>query len=156
MTTERTGHGTGLAYVTRYFRAFVDLFPDACTSRYPEKPEIFHQVCHALAPGADRLSNDLGRKKAGRALALLTDFSLQPRSGMSQVPGTRTSLLYRLRDSANQQAWQEFVEIYTPLVHGFCCHRGLQDADAADIAQEVMRAVARTMPTFEYQPDKGR
>jgi RNA polymerase sigma-70 factor (ECF subfamily) len=61
-----------------------------------------------------------------------------------------------LRDSANQQAWEEFVEIYTPLVHGFFCQRGLQAADAADLAQEVMRAVARTMPNFEYQPDKGR
>ena len=74
---------------------------------------------------------------------------------MSQVPVTRTSLLFRLRDTANQQAWEEFVEIYTPLVHGFCFQRGLQDADAADLAQEVMRAVARNMPTFEYQPDKG-
>ncbi len=74
---------------------------------------------------------------------------------MSQVPTTRTSLLFRLRDAADQQAWEQFVEIYTPLIHGFCCHRGLQDADAADVTQEVMRAVARNMPKFEYQPEKG-
>jgi RNA polymerase sigma-70 factor (ECF subfamily) len=74
---------------------------------------------------------------------------------MSHSPTTRTSLLFRLRDPANQQAWEQFVEIYTPLIHGFCRQRGLQEADAADVAQEVMRAVARKMPTFEYQPDKG-
>ncbi|MCB1126523.1 MAG: sigma-70 family RNA polymerase sigma factor, partial [Verrucomicrobiae bacterium] len=68
---------------------------------------------------------------------------------------TRASLLGRLQDLENRHAWEEFVEIYTPLIYGFSRNRGLREADAADVAQEVMRAVARHMPDFRYQPDKG-
>jgi RNA polymerase sigma factor (sigma-70 family) len=75
---------------------------------------------------------------------------------MGNAPTTRASLLFRLRDSADQKAWEQFVGIYAPLIHGFCCHRGLQDADAADVTQEVMKALARNMPAFEYEPDKGK
>jgi RNA polymerase sigma-70 factor (ECF subfamily) len=74
---------------------------------------------------------------------------------MSGQPVTRPSLLIRVRDPGDQLAWQAFVAIYTPLIYGFCRRRDLQDADAADVAQEVMRAVARRMAEFEYQPDKG-
>ena len=69
---------------------------------------------------------------------------------------TRQSLLLRLRDARNAEAWEQFVEVYTPLIYSFCCQHGLQDADAADVAQEVMRAVARTMGGFEYDPERGR
>jgi len=75
---------------------------------------------------------------------------------MSAAPNTRPSLLVRLRAPDQQQAWTEFVEIYTPLVYGFCRQRGLQDADAADVTQEVMRALAGAMKDFDYQPNKGR
>ena len=68
---------------------------------------------------------------------------------------TRSSLLLRLRSTGDRRAWQEFVEIYTPLVFGFVRKRGLQEADAADVAQEVMRAVARAMPDFDYHRDLG-
>jgi RNA polymerase sigma-70 factor (ECF subfamily) len=71
-------------------------------------------------------------------------------------PVTRPSLLVRLRDAADQRAWAEFVEIYTPLIFRFCRHRGLQEADAADVAQEVMRAVSRAIGGFDYQPEQGR
>lgn len=69
---------------------------------------------------------------------------------------TRPSLLVRIRDLENQRAWEEFVEIYTPLVYGYCCRRGLQDADAADVSQDVMRAVALAIRKFEYDPQRGR
>jgi len=69
---------------------------------------------------------------------------------------THPSLLLRLRDTRNAEAWEQFVEVYTPLIYGFCRQRGLQDADAADVSQEVMRAVARTIGRFEYDPERGR
>ena len=74
----------------------------------------------------------------------------------NHAPVTRCSLLIRLRDANDQRAWEQFVEIYTPLIYGFCRQRGLQDADSADVAQEVMRAVARAIGNFDYQPDRGR
>src|SRR5689334_7523543 len=74
----------------------------------------------------------------------------------SHAPVTRCSLLLRIRNAEDQRAWEEFVEIYTPLIYSFCRQRGLQDADSADVAQEVMRAVSRAIGGFEFQPERGR
>lgn len=68
---------------------------------------------------------------------------------------TRPSLLLRVRDAGDERAWREFVELYTPLIFTYCQRRGLQEADAADVAQEVMRTVARAIGGFAYQPAKG-
>lgn len=75
---------------------------------------------------------------------------------MSVAAVTRPSLLLDLRDAENSQAWENFVQIYSKLIFGFCCQRGLQPADAADVTQEVLKSVARTIQRFEYDPSKGR
>jgi RNA polymerase sigma-70 factor (ECF subfamily) len=41
-------------------------------------------------------------------------------------------------------------------VYRYACRRGFQDADAADLTQDVIRKVARTIQSFEYQPERGR
>jgi RNA polymerase sigma factor (sigma-70 family) len=68
---------------------------------------------------------------------------------------TRPSLLLELRDVENAIAWGRFVDLYTPLVFRFARKRGLQDADAADVTQEVMKSVAASIQTFEYEPARG-
>ena len=72
------------------------------------------------------------------------------------VPRTRPSLLLRLRDADDSEAWREFVRLYTPLVFHHCTRHGLQEADAADIAQEVMCVAAKAMPEFQYEPQRGK
>jgi RNA polymerase sigma-70 factor (ECF subfamily) len=74
---------------------------------------------------------------------------------MNEAPSTRPSLLVRLRDLDDERAWSEFIEIYGPLVHRLARRRGLQDADAQDLAQEVFRAVARTIERYDPDPDRG-
>lgn len=74
---------------------------------------------------------------------------------MSRSPATRPSLLVRIRDSADQQAWHEFVDIYAPLVHAYTKKRGMQEADAADLTQDVMQTVAREAGSFSYDPARG-
>lgn len=69
---------------------------------------------------------------------------------------TRASLLMRIRDAGDAESWRVFVTIYAPLVYRYACRRGLQDADAADLSQDVMEKVARAIRSFEYQPAKGR
>jgi RNA polymerase sigma factor (sigma-70 family) len=69
---------------------------------------------------------------------------------------TRTSLLMRIRDPQDAESWRTFLELYMPLVLRYCRLRGLQDADAADVTQEVMAQVARSMRAFGYQPERGR
>jgi RNA polymerase sigma factor (sigma-70 family) len=75
---------------------------------------------------------------------------------MNDTPVTRPSLLLRVRDVKDDLAWREFVEIYTPLVYTFCRNRGLQEGDAADVSQEVMRVVSQAMPEFQYDAARGK
>src|SRR5947209_20217545 len=74
---------------------------------------------------------------------------------MATSPQTRPSLLLRIRDAGDRAAWLQFVEIYAPLVYRFARKRGLQDADAADLAQEVLQAVAGASRRLEYDPGRG-
>ena len=74
---------------------------------------------------------------------------------MKPLPLTRPSLLLSLRDAGDDRAWKDFVEIYTPLIFGHCTRRGLQEADAADVTQEVMRAVARAIQKLDYDRSRG-
>jgi RNA polymerase sigma-70 factor (ECF subfamily) len=74
---------------------------------------------------------------------------------MEELPVTRASLLARLRDGGDAEAWREFVRLYAPVVYGFGRKRGLQDADAADLMQEVLRSVARAAGQLEYDPRRG-
>jgi RNA polymerase sigma factor (sigma-70 family) len=74
---------------------------------------------------------------------------------MTEPPLTRPSLLVRLRDARDADAWGQFVRLYAPLVYGYARKRGLQDADAADLTQEVLRAVARAAGRLEYDPRRG-
>jgi RNA polymerase sigma-70 factor (ECF subfamily) len=69
---------------------------------------------------------------------------------------TRPSLLLRLRDARDAAAWETFVDTYGPLVYGYCRGKGLQEADAADVTQDVLGEVARSMPAFRYDPGRGR
>ncbi len=69
---------------------------------------------------------------------------------------TRPSLLARIRDRQDAESWKAFVELYTPPVLRSCRLRGLQDADAADVTQEVMAQVVRSMHSFGYSPERGR
>jgi RNA polymerase sigma factor (sigma-70 family) len=74
---------------------------------------------------------------------------------MAGSPTTRPSLLVRLRDAGDDRAWAQFVEIYAPLVYGFGRKHGLQDADAADLTQDTLRAVAGAVGRLDYDPGRG-
>ncbi len=74
---------------------------------------------------------------------------------MHESPVTQPSLLVRLRDAGDASAWSRFVDIYAPLIYDFACRRGLQDADAADLTQEVLAAVAQGIRRFDYDPKRG-
>src|SRR4029079_1988400 len=76
-------------------------------------------------------------------------------AAMNQSPETRASLLLRIRDAQDHLAWTDFIDIYAPLIHAYSRNRGLQDADAADVTQEVLRAVAVHAERFDYDPARG-
>lgn len=74
---------------------------------------------------------------------------------MAEPPLTRVTLLARIRDGRDAEAWREFVHLYGPVVYRFARNRGLQDADAADLMQDVLRSVARNAHRMEYDPKRG-
>jgi len=48
------------------------------------------------------------------------------------------------------------VRVYGPLIYRHGRGRGLQDADAAEVTQEVLLQVSRSIRSFDYRPDQGR
>lgn len=69
---------------------------------------------------------------------------------------THPSLLLRLKNGDDNSAWAEFVQVYGPMVFGYCRLRRLQESDAADVSQEVLVRLAKSMGEFEYKPELGR
>jgi RNA polymerase sigma factor (sigma-70 family) len=68
---------------------------------------------------------------------------------------TRASLLHRLKDWQDQASWQDFFDTYWKLIYGVARKAGLGDAEAQDVVQETLAAVAKHIPTFHYDPSIG-
>ena len=69
---------------------------------------------------------------------------------------TRPSLLLRIRSNSCQHSWSQFTELYCPIIYRFCRRKGLQDADAQEVMQDVLLEIFRYIKSFEYDPDRGR
>jgi RNA polymerase sigma factor (sigma-70 family) len=69
---------------------------------------------------------------------------------------TSESLLLRLKDGQDEQAWQEFHELYGRLIFGYSLHFEISHAEAEDIVQEVCVKVFRQIIRFDYSRERGR
>jgi len=65
-----------------------------------------------------------------------------------------TSFLARLKAS-EPQAWERLVGLYHPAVYAWCRRANLQPPDAADVLQEVFRAVALSVAGFRPDSTSG-
>lgn len=63
---------------------------------------------------------------------------------------TPASLLERLRQPFEPEAWARFVALYTPLMYAWGRRAGLQEQDAADLVQDVFVTLLQVLPTFTY------
>jgi RNA polymerase sigma factor (sigma-70 family) len=86
----------------------------------------------------------------GRKGAILESW-MQPKD--DSYP-TRPSLLERLKNTSDQQSWQEFNDLYGRLIRGFALKAGLNEAEAEDVVQETMAGVAQHLPEFHYDPQR--
>jgi Sigma-70 region 2 len=74
---------------------------------------------------------------------------------MPQPPDTRDSLICRLPNAADSEAWNTFVEIYEPLLFRLAHARGMQQSDADDFVQEVLLSVARSVERWVANRERG-
>ena len=74
---------------------------------------------------------------------------------MTPTPTTRASLLFRLRDSQDHEAWVEFVETYEPIIYRQLRKCGLQDADARELMQEFLIAVNKRIEHWKLAKERG-
>jgi RNA polymerase sigma factor (sigma-70 family) len=58
-----------------------------------------------------------------------------------------------LRDvrAHDPDAWGRIVHVFSPLIFDWCRQQGLQNADAADVMQEVFRGVMKNVDTFRRE-----
>jgi RNA polymerase sigma-70 factor (ECF subfamily) len=74
---------------------------------------------------------------------------------MTLTPTTRASLLFRLRDWHDHEAWVEFVSLYEPVAYRLLRRHGLQDADAREVVQQLLIAVSRSIDRWDPDKDRG-
>lgn len=74
---------------------------------------------------------------------------------MPRLPATRLSLLARLSDPTDIEAWSEFVEIYQLAIFRYSCACGLQDADAWEVVQRVLIVVHQKIVDWESASRSG-
>ena len=75
---------------------------------------------------------------------------------MPNMPDTRDSLIVQVQNPANREAWELFTAIYRPVVYRLARVRGMQDADADDLAQQVLLAVAQAIPDWQRSNPQTR
>ncbi len=68
---------------------------------------------------------------------------------------TRASLILRLPNAADVEAWDEVVSIYSPLVRRLAIRQGMQSADADDLVQVVFTAISSSVEKWIDRPDRG-
>ena len=73
----------------------------------------------------------------------------------TDYPRTRNSLILQLQNQSDSDAWYQFIEIYRPIIYRMACKRGLQDADAQDLAQQVLLSVSQSIGKWEKNKDES-
>ncbi len=70
---------------------------------------------------------------------------------MPEFPETSESLIVRVRDPSNRVAWDQFEQLYRPVIFRIARAKGLQHSDALDLVQQVLMSVAAAIGRFEKQ-----
>ncbi|MGH7134670.1 MAG: RNA polymerase sigma factor, partial [Pirellulales bacterium] len=71
------------------------------------------------------------------------------------MDSTPDSLLVRVRVRDDDEAWQRFLKLVTPLVTLWAQRLGLRAQDVEELVQEVVAVLAEKMPEFSYDREKS-
>ncbi|MEM6366280.1 MAG: sigma-70 family RNA polymerase sigma factor [Planctomycetota bacterium] len=70
---------------------------------------------------------------------------------MSESSTTSVTLLQRVRDPSDDVAWDQFVDLYGPLLYRWARRRGLGHAAAEDLMQDIFATLVVELPRFQYE-----
>lgn len=68
---------------------------------------------------------------------------------------TRTSLLLRVKDRGDAEAWSEFHKLYAPVLYRYARGKGLSRQDAEEVRDQCLEVLVRKIPDFHYDRAKG-
>jgi RNA polymerase sigma-70 factor (ECF subfamily) len=68
---------------------------------------------------------------------------------------TRATLLIRIKNPRDTQAWAEFHDLYAPLLYRYARAKGLSHEDAEDVRATCYETIVRQIRQFDYQKEKG-
>jgi RNA polymerase sigma factor (sigma-70 family) len=103
--------------------------------------EIFQQPKKI---GAEFLKETAGEKQLGIKDRCMTEMH-------DPFLPTRESLLVRLKSWDDHESWSQFFNAYWRLIYGAALRSGLSDAQAQDVVQDTVIAVAKKMKDFRYE-----
>ncbi|MFH1748320.1 MAG: sigma-70 family RNA polymerase sigma factor [Planctomycetota bacterium] len=69
---------------------------------------------------------------------------------------TSETLLERVKDPRDEDAWRAFYGLYQPMLVKYARMQGLRGPEAEDVAQDCMASLARHMRRFRYSRGRGR
>lgn len=75
---------------------------------------------------------------------------------MTEFPQTSYSLIAQLQSAEDQEAWEQFVLVYRPVIYRMARRRGMQDADAQDLVQSVLLRVAGSIQRWDQDESVTR
>jgi RNA polymerase sigma-70 factor (ECF subfamily) len=75
---------------------------------------------------------------------------------MSEFPETNENLIVHVRDPSNRAAWDQFEQLYRPVIFRIARAKGLQHADALDLVQQVLMSVSAAIGRYEKQSEDVR
>ena len=77
----------------------------------------------------------------------------KPKTECPRLKGsTPHSLIARLKGD-DDSAWEELVDLYSPLIFYWCRRAGLPVQECSDVAQDVFRSVVRNISKFQIERD---
>ena len=74
---------------------------------------------------------------------------------MNMMDPTRPSLLVRVKNRDDNEAWNEFFDLYSPLLYSYARDRGLSHDDAEEIQSSCYESIVKNIVSFDYESDKG-
>lgn len=75
---------------------------------------------------------------------------------MPEFPETSESLIVRVRDPSNQAAWDQFEQLYRPVIFRIARAKGMQHSNSLDVVQQVSMSVSAAIGRYEKQSEGMR